>query len=112
MKYCVLPQLSCNLSVCLDTTTEWQNRFQLLLCNCRIGHFTHVFVDEAGQASEPECLIPLGLISEISGQVCILLPVTKSSNIFLPVFHGKPVCKMNCEGEESVLKDLICILLI
>jgi len=24
------------------------------------GHFTHVFVDEAGQATEPEILVPLG----------------------------------------------------
>lgn len=37
--------------------------------SCRVGHFTHVFVDEAGQASEPECLIPLGLVSDVSGQV-------------------------------------------
>ncbi|XP_077194395.1 RNA helicase Mov10l1 isoform X2 [Paroedura picta] len=50
----------------------------------RIGHFTHVFVDEAGQASEPECLIPLGLISENSGQIILsgdpmqLGPVIKS----------------------------------
>lgn len=35
----------------------------------RVGHFTHVFVDEAGQATEPETLIPLGLLSEASGQV-------------------------------------------
>lgn len=28
-----------------------------------------MFVDEAGQASEPECLIPLGLVSDVSGQV-------------------------------------------
>ncbi|KAM9245617.1 RNA helicase Mov10l1 [Leptosomus discolor] len=34
----------------------------------RLGHFTHVILDEAGQASEPESLIPLGLISEADGQ--------------------------------------------
>lgn len=43
----------------------------------RVGHFTHVFVDEAGQASEPECLIPLGLVSDANGQVrpvrCVVL---------------------------------------
>lgn len=27
-----------------------------------IGHFTHLFVDEAGQATEPESLVPIGLI--------------------------------------------------
>lgn len=39
------------------------------ISDSRVGYFTHVFVDEAGQASEPECLIPLGLISDINGQV-------------------------------------------
>ncbi|GAB0175958.1 RNA helicase Mov10l1 [Grus japonensis] len=34
----------------------------------RPGHFTHVILDEAGQASEPESLIPIGLISEANGQ--------------------------------------------
>ncbi|XP_077581896.1 putative helicase mov-10-B.1 [Stigmatopora nigra] len=36
------------------------------------GHFTHIFVDEAGQATEPECLIPLaGLLDPKSGQVVL-----------------------------------------
>lgn len=36
------------------------------------GHFTHVFVDEAGHAVETECLIPLaGLLDAESGQVAL-----------------------------------------
>uniref|UniRef100_A0A672H426 RNA helicase n=1 Tax=Salarias fasciatus TaxID=181472 RepID=A0A672H426_SALFA len=36
------------------------------------GHFTHVFVDEAGHAVETECLIPLaGLLDPQSGQVVL-----------------------------------------
>ncbi|KAJ6666424.1 hypothetical protein lerEdw1_000698, partial [Lerista edwardsae] len=71
------------------------SRFRIIIVTCssaamfyqiglRLGHFTHVFVDEAGQASEPECLIPLGLVSEISGQIVLagdpmqLGPVIKS----------------------------------
>ncbi|GFO01919.1 RNA helicase mov10l1 [Plakobranchus ocellatus] len=35
------------------------------------GHLTHVFVDECGQATEPECLIPLGLVSGADGQIVL-----------------------------------------
>lgn len=38
-------------------------------CLHRVGHFTHVFLDEAGQATEPESLIPISFISERNGQV-------------------------------------------
>ncbi|XP_078090742.1 RNA helicase Mov10l1 [Mustelus asterias] len=70
-------------------------RYRIIISTCstaglfyqiglRTGHFTHVFVDEAGQASEPECLIPLLLVSEEDGQIVLagdpmqLGPIIKS----------------------------------
>lgn len=35
------------------------------------GHFTHVLVDEAGQATEPEIAIPLSLLDTKSGQIVL-----------------------------------------
>ncbi|KAM7243560.1 hypothetical protein CapIbe_004168 [Capra ibex] len=81
---------------CRDGEDVWKaSRFRVAITTCssaglfyqiglRVGHFTHVFVDEAGQASEPECLIPLGLVSDVSGQIVLagdpmqLGPVIKS----------------------------------
>ncbi|XP_029061582.1 RNA helicase Mov10l1 [Monodon monoceros] len=81
---------------CRDGEDIWRaSRFRVVITTCssaglfyqiglRVGHFTHVFVDEAGQASEPECLIPLGLVSDVSGQIILagdpmqLGPVIKS----------------------------------
>jgi helicase MOV-10 len=48
------------------------------------GHFTHIFIDEAGQASEPECLVPitniLGNATNVilSGDPCQLGPIIQS----------------------------------
>lgn len=48
------------------------------------GHFTHIFIDEAGQASEPECLVPISkaLGNEtnviLSGDPCQLGPIIQS----------------------------------
>ncbi|KAG8012808.1 RNA helicase Mov10l1 [Nibea albiflora] len=50
----------------------------------QVGHFTHLFLDEAGQATEPESLIPMSLVSERDGQMvlagdpCQLGPIVKS----------------------------------
>lgn len=48
------------------------------------GHFTHIFIDEAGQASEPECLVAitnvLGDATNVilSGDPCQLGPIVQS----------------------------------
>ena len=34
-----------------------------------VGHFSHVIVDEAGQATEPEVLLSATLLSNTTGQV-------------------------------------------
>ncbi|XP_050412880.1 RNA helicase Mov10l1 isoform X1 [Patella vulgata] len=58
------------------------SRHRIVVCTCnmagsmfnlglKVGHFTHAFVDEAGQATEPECLIPLGLVSGADGQIVL-----------------------------------------
>lgn len=35
------------------------------------GHFSHILVDEAGQATEPEIMIPLNFIHSENGQVIL-----------------------------------------
>ncbi|XP_077369046.1 putative helicase mov-10-B.1 [Festucalex cinctus] len=45
---------------------------RLVTGNLPMGHFTHIFVDEAGHATETECIIPLaGLLNPESGQLVL-----------------------------------------
>ena len=78
------PPSSLLLPSCLDTdSADSAVRYRVVVCTCvtagilyslglSVGHFTHVFVDEAGQATEPECLIPLGMLAGSNGQVLTL----------------------------------------
>ena len=69
------------LSYCKTTdSAEVAARSRIVVATCStagylsglslgVGHFTHVVVDEAGQATEPECLLPVALLAGSSGQV-------------------------------------------
>ncbi|KAA0712698.1 putative helicase mov-10-B.1 [Triplophysa tibetana] len=45
---------------------------RLVSCGVAKGHFTHIFIDEAGQAVEPECVIGIaGLLDPAKGQLVL-----------------------------------------
>jgi len=68
---------------CTDTDQlDMAARYRVIICTCstagqlyslglRAGHITHAFVDEAGQATEPECLVAVGLAAGDDGQVVL-----------------------------------------
>ena len=56
----------CHQRIIICTCSTAGSLYQLGLS---AGHFSHVFVDEAGQATEPECLVPVGLAVGPEGQV-------------------------------------------
>lgn len=57
---------------------------KLVNAQLELGHFSHLFIDEAGQSTETECLIPMaGLLAStgnvvLSGDPCQLGPVVTS----------------------------------
>ena len=52
-----------------------------------------MILDEAGQASEPESLIPVGLISEANGQVVLLCPLLKGKKFWFTFFMNDVECQ-------------------
>lgn len=83
-----------------------------MLFNYRLGHFTHVVLDEAGQASEPESLIPIGLISEADGQVVLLTSFTERKKVCLlfSYFVDYVECKQPFFGGEFYNRGYSCIM--
>ncbi|XP_074646700.1 RNA helicase Mov10l1-like [Tubulanus polymorphus] len=61
---------------------ELAARYRIIICTCttagsffsiRInpGHFTHAIIDEAGQATEPECVTVMSLVANAGGQTVL-----------------------------------------
>lgn len=69
---------------CRDTeSADTAARARIIIATCStagilsglglgVGHFSHVIVDEAGQATEPECMLPIALMAQSSGQVGVV----------------------------------------
>lgn len=51
--------------------TTCVNAGSLYILGIKAGHFTHVFIDEAGQATEPEAMISACLVSLTEGQIIL-----------------------------------------
>ncbi|KAJ8969710.1 hypothetical protein NQ314_001624 [Rhamnusium bicolor] len=74
---------------------------QLYAMNFPKGHFSHIIVDEAAQASEPEVLIPLAFLDKSSGQVVLAGDPMQLGPVVL--------CKISaeCGLNDSYLERLI-----
>ncbi|CAG9839969.1 unnamed protein product [Diabrotica balteata] len=63
-----------------NMSTLGRSRITVATCNCAgqffllnipKGHFTHIIVDEAAQAGEPDVMIPLSFLNKNSGQIVL-----------------------------------------
>ncbi|XP_053377782.1 RNA helicase Mov10l1-like [Mercenaria mercenaria] len=73
---CIRPYCS------LGDNIDLASKYRILVSTCvtagtlyslgiKAGHFTHVFIDEAGQATEPEAMISSCLVSHTDGQIIL-----------------------------------------
>ncbi len=58
---------------------------RLVSAGIPVGHYTHIFVDEAGQATETDCLIPMAGLMKPEG--CLVL--SGDPNQLGPVIHSR-----------------------
>jgi helicase MOV-10 len=75
------------------------------------GHFTHIFVDEAGQAAEPESMIPIKTMADnqtniiLSGDPKQLGPIVRSDlalSLKLGVSYLDRLCEMTMYDESEM----------
>uniref|UniRef100_T1HW02 RNA helicase n=1 Tax=Rhodnius prolixus TaxID=13249 RepID=T1HW02_RHOPR len=69
---------------------------------CKYGHFTHIFVDEAGQTTEPETLIPIAGIQPGSTRVVFAGDPKQLGPVIL-----NPVAKEYGLGDSFMLRLLL-----
>jgi len=76
-------------------------------------HFTHLFIDEAGFATEPETVIPLALLDPRKGQLVLagdpeqLGPILRSSLAISNRF-GKLLANICLQIEQQNIKLACC----
>lgn len=63
----ILSQFRVIVSTCISASVPYGMGMQR-------GHFTHVFIDEAGQACEPEAMIPIKTMADNKVCFCFLVP--------------------------------------
>lgn len=53
------------------TVTTCTSAGQLFMVDLPKGHFSHIIVDEAAQAAEPDVMIPVSFLDKTTGQVIL-----------------------------------------
>lgn len=88
--------------------STYMSSFSLYAEGLRRGHFSHIFLDEAGQASEPDTMVPLshlckrGTVVVLAGDPCQLGPVIHSKDAEMCGLSMSFLARLfDCEFYES-----------